>query len=386
MRFLKSLIALAAIILPSLALASGDLNTNPVQPYLNIVAPNTLDGVTINAVTAGLVNANPLLVNSAETPLPPGGRLTYSSTVPVPTSDQTSISTVYYLPYNGNTVPIYNGTHWNEYAIGSAGINFTLGATNMPTTEVFDIYAVNVSGTPTLCSMYWGTNTARSSTGGSTGSGDARITQINGIWVNLNTIATGNCFGGAAGTTSVTIPQNQGTLLGTYFTSGSATTEVVCNPAAASGGTAIGVYLSNAYNRVPLTCSNSDTATAQTSTSASWAKLGANDTAQFVDSLRQVSYSVDSFVVAGGSSTGVVANYGVSCAGTGTTAPTVISGNAGPTATLADNYSTLSVHQNFYPVIGLSNGCFAEKQSPSTTSVTYMPVSTNEELSISLSY
>lgn len=146
------------------------------------------------------------------------------------------------------------------------------------------------------------------------------------------------------------------------------------------------MYLSNAYNRVPVSCSNSDTATAQTSTSASWAKLGANDTVQFVDSLQQVPFSIDSHVVAGGSSTGVAAAYGVACAGTGTTAPTVIGAAYGATATLADNYNTIAVHQGFNPTLGLSNGCFAEKQSPSTTSVTFMPVSTYENLTLNAAY
>ena len=174
--------------------------------------------------------------------------------------------------------------------------------------------------------------------------------------------------------------------MGSYYTSANGQTQVVCNPAAASGGAAIGVYLSNAYNRIPISCSDSDTATAQTSVSASWAVLGAGDNAQFVDSLQQVPYSYEAFVVAGGSTTGVAAAFGVACAGTGTTAPTVFGVNDGPTATLADNYSTISVKQGFYPILGLSNKCFAEKQSPSTTSVTYMPTTTEEGLTINLAY
>ena len=252
---------------------------------------------------------------------------------------------------------------------------------------MYDLYAVNVSGTVTMCSMYWGGNTSRSTTaGGKTGTANASITQLNGIWVNNAAIATANCYGGAAGVTSVTIAQNQGTLLGSYYTSANGQTQVVCNPAAASGGAAIGVYLSNAYNRIPISCSDSDTATAQTSVSASWAVLGAGDNAQFVDSLQQVPYSYEAFVVAGGSTTGVAAAFGVACAGTGTTAPTVFGVNDGPTATLADNYSTISVKQGFYPILGLSNKCFAEKQSPSTTSVTYMPTTTEEGLTINLAY
>ncbi len=317
----------------------------------------------------------------------PQGRLSLSSTVPVPTSDITAATTIYYLPYQGEIVPVYNGTSWTKLDITSAGINFVLGATNMATTQVYDVYAVNVAGTPTLCSMYWGANTSRSTTAaGKSGTANAAVTQLNGIWVNTAAIATANCYGGAAGTTAVVIPINQGTLLGSYYTSGSASTQVVCNPTAASGGTAIGVYLSNAYNRVPLVCSDSDTATSQTSTSATWAALGAGDKAQFVDSLQQVAFSYAAEAVAGGSSTGVDAQFGVACAGTGTTAPTVLGGSYGATATLANNYQTVAVHQAFYPILGLSPTCFVEKQSPSTTSVTYMPVSTDENFTMLLQY
>lgn len=368
------------------------------QPYINITAPNTLDGVTINGTTptpgnftslttSGVANLANLQLNSNEAPLTPGGRVSLSSTLPVPTADIAAATTIYYLPYANELVPIYNGSHWSELDVTSSGINQGIASTNQPTTQVYDLYAVNVGGTPTLCSMYWGGNTSRSSSaGGKTGTADARVTQLNGIWVNRTAIATGNCYGGAAGVTAVAIAQNQGTLVGTYYTSAGGQTQVVCNPTPASGGAAVGVFVSNAYNRVPLTCSNSDTATAQTSVSATWAKLGANDTAQFVDGLQQSGYSYDAHVVAGGSTTGVDAQFGVACAGTGTTAPTVLGGAYGATATLANNYNTISVHQGFYPTLGLSATCFAEKQSPSTTSVTYMPVSTDENFSISLSY
>jgi hypothetical protein len=321
-------------------------------------------------------------------PPTPDGRLSLSSTVSVPTSDQTSAATIYYLPYNGNSLPVFNGTNWQIMNIGASGISFGLGATNMPTSQVYDVYAVNVSGTPTLCSMYWGGNTARSATvGGKSGAANATITQLNGIWVNAAAIATANCYGGASGTTSVTIPINQGTLLGSYYTSGSATTQVVCNPSAASGGTAIGVYLSNVYNQVRLNCSESDTATAVTNATQTYAKLGANDTIQWIDSLGQVSIGIDQHVVGATATAGDLAAAGVACTGTGTTAPTVFSAGGGTTATLADNYTTLSTYQNFYPSLGLSATCFQEIVSQTAAvTATFMPVTKGQDLSIALSY
>ena len=76
------------------------------------------------------------------------------------------------------------------------------------------------AGTPTLCSMYWGGNTSRSSSAaGKSGTGDARIVQLNGVWVNKTALAATDCFGRAAGTTGVAAGANQATLLGSYYTS-----------------------------------------------------------------------------------------------------------------------------------------------------------------------
>src|SRR5690606_1450792 len=40
---------------------------------------------------------------------PPQGRLTLASGVPVMTTTQSAKSTLYYAPYKGNRIPIYNG-------------------------------------------------------------------------------------------------------------------------------------------------------------------------------------------------------------------------------------------------------------------------------------
>jgi hypothetical protein len=410
MRFLKYALLAMALIAPAIAYADG-LEYGYTMPYINIDGPNQMDGVSVNPNTgapgnftsltvtstatlsgsvssSGLTNiTGPVQLNSIDDSQPPGGRLSLSSTLAVPTADVTAATTIYYLPYFSLFVPIYNGTHWNTYSITSSGISIGLGSTNMPSSQVYDIYVSNQSGTPTLCSMYWGSNTSRSSSaGGKSGTGDARISNLNGIWVNKTAIVATDCFGGASGTTGVAFGANQGTLLGTYYTSANGQTQVQCNPTPGSGGAAIGVYLSNAYNRVPLFCSNSDTATAQTSASASWAKLGTNDTAAFVDGLQISPFAYDAHVVAGnGTAAGDCGSFGVAAAGSGTTAPTVLATTCAPTATLADNYNTLAVHQGFYPILGLSPTLFAEKQS-ATGTTTYMPTTTQENFTVSIQY
>jgi len=44
--------------------------------------------------------------------VPPGGRLTLTSGTPVTTSDVTAATSVYYTPYVGNKISLYNGWEW----------------------------------------------------------------------------------------------------------------------------------------------------------------------------------------------------------------------------------------------------------------------------------
>ena len=42
--------------------------------------------------------------------LPPQGRLTLQSATPVMTTTQSAKTTIYYTPYQGDTLPLYNGS------------------------------------------------------------------------------------------------------------------------------------------------------------------------------------------------------------------------------------------------------------------------------------
>ncbi len=213
---------------------------------------NIGNSVSVN----GVLNAYSLMVDSVPLPTAPSGRLSLSSTSPVMNADVTAATTIYYLPYVGQNVPVYDGTYWTEKDIGSSGLSLTLNSTDMPTSEVFDVYVSNQSSTPTLCALYWGGNTARSATaGGKSGSQDARIMQQNGIWVNKTAIAASNCYNGS---TAYTIAAGQGTLLGSFYSSVAGQTEWVCHPAPASGGGAVDMAVYNTYNQKTYGCQNID--------------------------------------------------------------------------------------------------------------------------------
>lgn len=83
------------------------------------------------------------------------GRLSLSSTVPVPMSDLTTSSSIYFLPYNGNQMTLYNGTNWDLFTFPAVSINSASGS------GTYDIFAYNNSGTLTLAQVAWTNATTR---------------------------------------------------------------------------------------------------------------------------------------------------------------------------------------------------------------------------------
>jgi hypothetical protein len=68
---------------------------------------------TLSRVSAGVLaveGVNVLLANHS--PGPPCGRLTLTTAVPVTTADVTGATTIFYTPYVGNTIPLWDGTRW----------------------------------------------------------------------------------------------------------------------------------------------------------------------------------------------------------------------------------------------------------------------------------
>lgn len=86
------------------------------------------------------------------------GRLTLESGVPVSTSDQTSKTSVYFTPYNGNRISVYDGTRWNFYSFSE----LTLALGTITSGKQYDIFIYDNSGTLTLeLSAAWTNDTTR---------------------------------------------------------------------------------------------------------------------------------------------------------------------------------------------------------------------------------
>ncbi len=75
------------------------------------------------------------------------GRLTPTTTVPVTTSDVTAAGTIYFAPFHGNFIGLYDGSAWalhsfSELSLGLSGISS--GGGN------YDLFVYDNAGTPTL--------------------------------------------------------------------------------------------------------------------------------------------------------------------------------------------------------------------------------------------
>jgi hypothetical protein len=169
---------------------------------------------------------------------PPQGRLTLTSSAPVMTGDVVGSSTIYYAPYVGDSVPIYNTgeVSWSYYTFDSEP-TLTLTTTAQLSGKVYDIFAVYDYGDS---SVFIGTGPAWSSlTSRGSGIGTTQLEMIDGVWVNANAMYI------ASNGTSLEVDAPGGaTYLGSVYMTANGETSVNIKPTPANGGTGniIGIW------------------------------------------------------------------------------------------------------------------------------------------------
>ncbi|HEY8696638.1 MAG TPA: hypothetical protein VIM02_03390 [Rhizomicrobium sp.] len=206
-------------------------------------------------------------VYSGVTAQRPEGRLTLSTGSPVMSSDAVNTNTVFYAPYIGAYVPIFNGQQTQLYQFTSSptdqtGLTLVLDGTSSHPNYVqkghlYDLYIGLNGSTLVLCNgPSWTTTSARGSS--------IDLSLRNGIWTNAAAVS---CRWGTASGNIVTCPVNQCTYAGTMLATDDGQTCVQIKPAAANGGVSncgsnSGAYLGlwNAYNRVRVVTRVQDSA------------------------------------------------------------------------------------------------------------------------------
>jgi hypothetical protein len=123
------------------------------------------DDAAANATAAGRLrrNANNLTYFSVaastlnDMAKPCEGRLTLTTAVPVTTADVTAATTVYFTPYKGNKIALFDGTAtWNTYTLTEVSV-----AVPATTSTMYDVFIYDSAGTLTLDATAWTNDTTR---------------------------------------------------------------------------------------------------------------------------------------------------------------------------------------------------------------------------------
>lgn len=84
------------------------------------------------------------------------GRLTLTTALPVTVADVTAAGTIYYTPYTGNRVTLFDGSRWKQYSFSELSLAITCTAANM-----YDVWLYDNAGTLTLETLIWTNTTTR---------------------------------------------------------------------------------------------------------------------------------------------------------------------------------------------------------------------------------
>lgn len=189
-------------------------------------------------------------------PSAPKGRLTLTTAVPVTTADVTGATTLYYTPFMGNTVPIYNGSTFADVVfteLSQTTADSTKSPAAVAASKVYDIFVWSDSGTLRATRGPAWTN----DTTPGTGAGTSELQIINGIAVNKVAITNGP---GA----------NLGTYVGTVRSDGSSQLN----------DSVLLRYVANAYNDVDRNMVVIDTTDSWTYTTLTWRQARASSANQ----------------------------------------------------------------------------------------------------------
>lgn len=219
----------------ALPIASGGTGgTTAAAARTNLSVPAISD---LTAISTTVTSIQALLQNLASSPQ---GRLTLTSGAPVLSTGVAAGTAVYYTPYVGNLLPIYDGLQLNTQTF--AELTLTLNS-NHSASNIYDVFAFMNSGAVTLgTGPAWNTATAGAGARG-TGAGTTQLSRtIGGFWTNANAATLRN------GATTYSVNVNCATYLGSIFIDG--TNGQVSCLLAYGQSRKWGVW--NAYNRVPI--------------------------------------------------------------------------------------------------------------------------------------
>lgn len=229
-------------------LQSGGAAANP--SWLTASGSGTVTQVN----TGGMITGGPITTTGTldiDATIPPCGRITLTTATPVLSGSVTGATTVYYTPYIGNLVPIYNGSIFTPTVFAELS-QATTDATKSPAavaaSSAYDLFVWNDAGTIRCTRGPAWTNVGARSAG-------TALTRVNGVLLNNASITNGPAA-------------SRGTYVGSIVSNGSSTIDYIFGGPGV-GGAAANFGLWNMYNRITMNNRISDS-------TDSWAYTTAN--------------------------------------------------------------------------------------------------------------
>lgn len=295
--------------------ATGNLN---LQSGGSTVVAVTSTGMAVTGTLSATGGVQNLVTGICE------GRLTLTSGTAVTTGDVTGATTVYFTPYNGNRIALYDGTNWLTYSFTERSL--ALGT--LTTLTPYDVYIYNNSGTLTLEFLAWTNGTTRAT---------ALVLQ-DGVYVKTG--ATTRRY------------------LGTFYTTATTTTE----------DSAAKRYLWNNYNRVVRKMQSAlETTDSWVYNTQTWRQANANTANQLNLFVGLVEDSVSAFIST--VSRSLLANYRRYNA-IGLNSTTALSQFGSTSQGSAGSVSCIPVSLYTYPTLGINYLAWLEASEAGTT-ITY---------------
>lgn len=116
----------------------------------------TAAGAAGTVLTGNGASADPTFQVPAGTYSVCQGRLTLTAGLPVTTGDVLAATTLRFTPYAGNLIGLYSGSAWAVFSFAELSI-----AVPATTSQMYDVFVFNNSGTPALELLAWTNDTTR---------------------------------------------------------------------------------------------------------------------------------------------------------------------------------------------------------------------------------
>lgn len=292
-----------------------DTNINLAESRVSVSSADTHtkhlnDAISVSGgLTKSITNAagDEVLNIALSSPFVCCGRLTLSPGVPVSVADITGATTLYFSPYQGNVVAVYNGTSWEIISFTEISISFPA-----TTNTNYDVFVYSSGGTLTLELTAWTNDTTRATA----------LTTQNGVLVRTG--ATSRRY---VGTVRTATASGQG--------EDSATRRFVWN------------Y----YHRIRKFMRVTDSTDSWGYSTATWRSAN-NSTSNRVQAVIGVQEALLDLACYGGFNSTVLGSASVGIGEDSTTAPD--SGNIGLRGqTQANAFATVTAFLSKYPAVGL---------------------------------